>query len=303
MILLLTLIGLSVSPADSARAMISMRGIPEAAVLYAQMAAAEEGAWLVEYGRILEASGEFSRAARIYGLALGNSTSEETGRWLLNRIQGCSTLDTTLTLTVTITNSGSMTARDIQVIIPMPVSHLPYQELALLQNDFSISSGVLYADIPCIPSGSSEDLTITMRLFQEPMTMRPISPVVSDETLEWLSGTLRNLSIPDVLPGPCVPMSREMSRLAEEIDIGLSVTGGVILDRDSCVFHAWNVMENTGIRIDPVLFGSDSLLGLAHNPSDVIPLWNLDSTDGCELTILYGNPDFILTGNMTAILE
>lgn len=303
MILFLALLGLSVSPADSARAMISMRGIPEAAIVYARMAAAEDGSWMVNYGRILEAAGEFNRASATYGFALGNSTSEESSRWLRNRIQGCSVLDTTLTLTVTVTNSGSVTARDIQVIIPMPKSHGPYQEMVLLQNDFSISSGVLYADIPCIPPYSEADLEISLKLHQEPMTMRPVSPVVRDEVLSWLSTTLRSLNIPDAQPGPCVPMSNEMARRAEEQNMHLSVTGGLIIDRDSCVFHAWNVMENTGIRIDPVLFRSDSLLGLAHNPTDVIPLWDLGPTDGCELTILYSNPAFVLTGSMTATLE
>ncbi|MCK5037143.1 MAG: hypothetical protein KAS73_14700, partial [Candidatus Sabulitectum sp.] len=78
----------------------------------------------------------------------------------------------------------------------------------------------------------------------------------------------------------------------------LQVEGGVILDRTGCIFHAWNVLENPVIRIDPLLFKTDSLLGFAHNPTDVIPLWNLGPTDGYELNLLYKNPDCRLQGSM-----
>ncbi|MCP4646377.1 MAG: hypothetical protein GY852_01410, partial [bacterium] len=57
MSLLLLLLGYSISPADSAKALISIRNIPPAAVYYSQMAAAEDGEWLLEYGRVLEAAG------------------------------------------------------------------------------------------------------------------------------------------------------------------------------------------------------------------------------------------------------
>ncbi|MCD4708467.1 MAG: hypothetical protein K8S62_12115 [Candidatus Sabulitectum sp.] len=298
--LLLVLLGFSISPADSARALISIRHIPEAAVYYSQMAAAEDGAWMLEFGRILEASGRFADAYRVYGIALGNSTSRETSDWLINRRQGVSPVDTTVVITASVTNTGDITAWGIQVIIPMPVSHPPFQSLTILENDFVPSGGLLTADIPFITPGQTVDFSITINIFQQPGSSRPISESISDETLTWITETIRSMPIPEALPGPCFPMSKEMARLAEEQGLTMKVEGGLILDRTGCIFHAWNVLAEHGLRIDPLLFKEDSLLAIAHNPADVIPLWNLGLTDGYELNVLYKNPHWQLQGSMHA---
>ncbi|PIE53647.1 hypothetical protein CSA37_00335 [Candidatus Fermentibacteria bacterium] len=302
--LLIMLLGIAVSPADSARALISIRDIPEAAILYAQMAAVENGTWLLEYGRLLEADRQWIRASNAYGLALAGTSDQNSSRWLLNRIQGCSVLDTTLVITVTVANSGTITARDLQVIIPMPEIHPPYQEMLLLQNDFSISAGVLYAQIPCLEAGETKELEITLKVHQEPWSARPVTfSEMSQSDLSWLSSLLKEMVFPSALPGPCVPVSSELSSLAAERGIDLTVTGGLILDGDSCLFHAWTENEANGLRIDPVLFASDSLLGFAHNPTDVIPLWNMEPTDCSEITVLYSNPDYLINCGMTAKLQ
>jgi len=299
--ILLMLLGFSISPADSARALISIRSIPEAAVYYSQMAAAEDGRRMVEFARVLEASGRFLEAYRVYGLALGNSSSQSTSRWLINRRLGVSPLDTTLVITASITNTGNTAAWSIQVIIPMPVSHPPFQNLTILSNDFTPSNGLLSARIPVIAPGQTIELSVTVNITQQPGSMRPITEQITDETIAWIAQTIQSMDIPETLPGPCIPMSEEMARLAaEEIGLAMDVEGGLILDTEGCVFHAWNVITEHNIRIDPLLFKDDSLLSIAHNPADVVPLWDMGTTDGYELNLLYKNPDYKLSGTMTA---
>ena len=303
MTLLLFVMGMTFSPADSARALVDLRYISEAAVLYAQMAAVEDGVWLVEYGRFLEAAGDFQQARQIYGLALGRSTSDESVRWLLNRRAGTVLVDTTLIIDVRVENTGTVAARNVQVLLPEPRQHPPFQELFIVSSDFTPSMQMLTAEIPCISPGETITLTLGLRILQQPGTMRPIPETVDEEELNWLSEAMRNLPVPEVLPGPCVPMCQEMVRLGRENGVTLTTTGGVILDDGQCIFHAWNVLEGTGVRIDPLLFKTDSLLAVAHNPTDVIPLWELDSTDGYELTLLFDNSLYQLTGEMTARLK
>lgn len=298
MIFLYLLLGYSISPADSVNNLISIRAIPTAALHYAQMAAAEDGSWLLEYGRILEAAGQFSNASRVYGLAIGNSTSDETTKWLLNRRLGTTPIDTIFTITTTISNLSDRIAWGIQVIIPQPVSHPPYQSIAITQNDFRQTGGMLSAYIPFIPPNEKIELSLTINIYQEPFTMRPISQTLPDSTLNWLTDKIRNMAIPDILPGPCIPMSKELQRLAAEQNISLRIEGGLVLDTEGFIFHGWNVIDDLEIRIDPLLFKEDSLLGIAHNPTDIIPLWNLETTDGYELNILYKNSDYNLNASM-----
>lgn len=299
MTLLLALLGLSISPADSARALVTLRSIPPAAVHYAQMAAAVEGPWMVEYGRLLEASGNFTAAGRIYGLALGRSTSEGSARWLMNRIRGTAVLDTTLVISVMVTNRGNTTARNIQVLLPEPEPHPPFQDLSVICSDFQNEGGMLSADIPCLVPGDTATLTISLALLQRPGTARPLPGAISDEALERISSIIRNMPVPEALPGPCVPMSQELARQAAAHGIDMSLVGGVLVDGSELVFHAW-AETGSGIRVDPLLFISDSLLATGHCPTDVIPLWKLDSTDGYELTILYDSRNYLLSGDMTA---
>jgi hypothetical protein len=298
--LLFLLIGFTISPADSARALISVRCIPEAAVYYAQMAAADNGAWMLELGRILEASGRFAEAHRAYGIALGNSTEREISNWLINRRTGVSAIDTTVVITVSIANSGVLTARNIEVIVPMPVSHPPLQSLTILNTDFHRSARTLTADIPFILPGDTVELCIELGIIQQPGTERPITEAISDETLAWLTQTLRSMAVPETLPGPCIPMSEELARLGGERGIEIRVEGGLLLDRNGCIFHAWSILEDYGLRVDPLLFKEDSLLSIAHNPTDVIPLWDLEPTQGFELSLVFSNPRYDLTGAMTA---
>ena len=297
---LLLLLLSSFSPGDSAMALANLRFVPEAAVLYAQMAAVENGEWLVGYGRLLEASGDFAGARRIYGLALGRSSDSGSSRWLLNRRAGTAPLDTTIVLLVRVANNGSVAARNIQVLMPEPVDHPPFQDLEVLTSDFALSMGLFTAEIPCLAPGDTAVLAAGLRIFQTPGTMRPVTPEISDETLNALAGLMRGLAVPDAIPGPCVPMSQELRDLAEAIGVALSVEGGLTVDSGELVFHAWNRIRGTGVRLDPLLFKTDSLLAVAHCPTDVIPLWELDPTDGYELTLLFDSELYRLEGSMEA---
>ena len=297
---LLLLLLSSFSPGDSAMALANLRFVPEAAVLYAQMAAVENGEWLVGYGRLLEASGDFAGARRIYGLALGRSSDSGSSRWLLNRRAGTAPLDTTIVLLVRVANNGSVAARNIQVLMPEPVDHPPFQDLEVLTSDFTLSMGLFTAEIPCLAPGDTAVLAAGLRIFQTPGTMRPVTPEISDETLNALAGLMRGLAVPDAIPGPCVPMSQELRDLAEAIGVALSVEGGLTVDSGELVFHAWNRIRGTGVRLDPLLFKTDSLLAVAHCPTDVIPLWELDPTDGYELTLLFDSELYRLEGSMEA---
>lgn len=297
---LLLLLLSSFSPGDSAMALANLRFVPEAAVLYAQMAAVENGEWLVGYGRLLEASGDFAGARRIYGLALGRSSDSGSSRWLVNRRAGTAPLDTTIVLLVRVANNGSVAARNIQVLMPEPVDHPPFQDLEVLTSDFTLSMGLFTAEIPCLAPGDTAVLAAGLRIFQTPGTMRPVTPEISDETLNALAGLMRGLAVPDAIPGPCVPMSQELRDLAEAIGVALSVEGGLTVDSGELVFHAWNRISGTGVRLDPLLFKTDSLLAVAHCPTDVIPLWELDPTDGYELTLLFDSELYRLEGSLEA---
>ena len=39
--------------------------------------------------------------------------------------------------------------------------------------------------------------------------------------------------------------------------------------------------------IDAALFQTDSLRGIGHCPTDIIPLWNYEYTDGHEVSVYY----------------
>jgi hypothetical protein len=88
---------------------------------------------------------------------------------------------------------------------------------------------------------------------------------------------------------------------AEGLETGLTVTGGLLVTGgDSLVFHAWNTLIGGSLPLDVSMFQSDSLRGIAHCPSDMIPLWDLDRTEGHEVSAFYVQPGADLQVGMTA---
>jgi hypothetical protein len=85
------------------------------------------------------------------------------------------------------------------------------------------------------------------------------------------------------------------------MDIHLQVTGGLLrTGGDSLLFHAWDLHEETGIPMDVSLFQSDSMRGIAHCPTDIIPLWDLEAVDGHEVSVFYHDPSAQLSVSMSA---
>jgi hypothetical protein len=101
--------------------------------------------------------------------------------------------------------------------------------------------------------------------------------------------------VPEVYTGsgPCFEMSLSMMSASREVGLGLGITGGLVRRGDSLVFHAWNLLEEgvPGLPLDPLFWKTDTLLAVGHCPTDVIPLWDLLSTDGSELVVLYPSQD------------
>lgn len=289
------------SPADSARALVTIRDIPLRALLFAEQAARYDGAGVVELARLLELAGRFAEAGRVYSLAAASGGPASSG-WLPDRLRGVSTLDTILVLEACLRNRGDSTVRNVILMVPRPSSHEPYQNLAILESDFSGGGPVLTCVVDSLSPGDRVRKVIRIRLHQRPHTYRPIPNTLTDFLLRTLVGIAREVEGTRSDPGPCLEMSRELVRRAGESRMPMHVAGGLVYRGDSLVFHAWAVLDSIvpGLPFDPLLMKTDSLMAVGHCPSDMIPLWNLDYTDGCELSALYSGGGSSLEMTMRA---
>lgn len=288
-------------PSDSARALLTIRDVPLRALLFAEQGARTEGAEVVELGRLLELAGRFADAARVYSLAVAQ-TSPHTPGWLSDRLRGVSTLDTTLVLEACLRNRGTTTVRNVVLMVPRPTSHEPYQTIRIIESDFSGGGPVLTCVVDSLAPGARVFRTIRLGVHQRPHTFRPIHDALGDDTLRALIEIARRVKGTRADPGPCLEMSRELAEQARENIVPIHVAGGVMFRGDSLVFHAWTVLDSVvpGLPIDPLLMRTDSMMAVGHCPSDMIPLWNLDYTDGCELSALYSGISSNLEMNMRA---
>jgi len=289
------------SPADSARALISIRSVPVRALLFAEQAARLEGSAVLELAWLLELAGRFTDASRVYSLASANA-DRNSSTWLTDRLRGVGVLDTTLVLRATLLNTGAETARNVVLMIPRPFSHMPYQHLSILESDFGGDGLVLTCLVDSLRPGERVEKTMRMRVFQRPHTFRPIDGILEESILRELVRGAREATGERSDPGPCLEMSMELVALASEMGISMHVAGGVVHRGDSLVFHAWAVLDTIipGLPIDPLLMKTDSMMAVGHCPSDMIPLWNLDYTDGCELSALYSGRNSSLKMDMRA---
>lgn len=299
--LLLALLLAQYCPSDSARALLSIREIPLRALLFAEQGARADGAEVVEFARLLELAGRFTDAARVYSLAVAQ-TSPATPGWLTDRLRGVSTLDTVLVLEACLRNRGGTTVRNVVLMVPRPTSHEPYQTIRMIESDFSGGGPVLTCVVDSLAPGARVFKTIRLGIHQQPHTFRPIHAVLEDETITALMEIARRVEGTRADPGPCLEMSRELAEHVRENIVPIHVTGGVMFRGDSLVFHAWTVLDSVipGLPIDPLLMRTDSMMAVGHCPSDMIPLWNLDYTDGCELSALYSGISSNLEMNMRA---
>ncbi len=289
------------SPADSARALVTMREVPLRALLFAEQASRIDGAGVLELGRLLELAGRFDDAGRVYALAAGGAVASTSG-WLADRLRGVSVLDTTLVLEASLTNLGDTIVRNVVLMVPRPFAHEPYQTMRILSNDFSGGGPVLTCLVASLAPGETAVMNIRMELRQRPHTFRPIREALSDSILNEILGMARRVEGTRSAPGPCLEMSLALARQVAGNGIPIHVAGGLVQRGDSLVFHAWTVLDSIvpGLPVDPLLLRTDSLMAVGHCPSDMIPLWNLDYTDGCELSALYTGLDSNLEMSMRA---
>ena len=287
------LIGSSIiSPSDSVRSMITVASVPERALLFAELAARMEGGEAAAtLGSLLELAGEFSDARRQYRLLLASQPGPQLRNWLTDRSRGSSAMDTSVVITASVENTGNDTARALEISMPLPHSHPPFQRLRITETDMRRAGEVLTAMIDRLPPGETRRFRVTMSVRQVPGSYRPLPDSLGMVSLEQL---LREAEAAVEAAegerglGPCLTMSLELrSRMAGRLE--LSVVGGLVRRGDSLVFHAWNLLDQgplAGMPVDPLLLSQDSLRGIGHCPTDLIPLWDLLATGGSELSVV-----------------
>ncbi len=308
MILLLALLTVAdYSPADSCRALISMTEIPERALLFAEVAAREGGQALVDLALLLEVAGRFEEARVVYESAAGNVDDDPwLESWLAARALGTAPLDTLVLLRAIVANEGDGTVTDLQVEIPLPEPHPPYQELELVGGVFEVSGDVMLAPLDSVAPGEQASLPLLLRISQQPYTFRPIPRTYAGMDLDALTEFVRMVPDPETVQGsgPCLYKAIFLRDLLEYEGIEVSVVGGLLRSADgSLVFHAWN-LSDANMPLDPVIFTVDSLRGIGHCPTDIIPLWDLMATGGNEISVFYpADQDAQLSIGMTATFE
>ncbi len=306
-ILLAVILSYSYSPGDSSWSLITLGDIPDRAILFAELAAKEGGQPTVDLAIMLELAGRFSEAERIYSMAINSSTDPVMTDWLEDRMRGSSTLDTIVILSALITNMSDRDAADISVEIPNPESHPPYQQVERLAGVFEEDGNLLRQHINRIPPGTTVTLPLILHIKQEPFTFRPLSPIYqglySSVSLADISYLVRAIDLPEIEigPGPCLETAYILRDRAAESDVELQIIGGLLRNGDdSLLFHAWNALTDTGMPLDAGLFHSDSLRGIGHCPTDIIPLWDFEHTDGHEVSIFYPQQNIQLDISMQA---
>jgi hypothetical protein len=281
----------SFSPVDSCRSRIDLARISDEAVLFAELAARQGGDGPIVFARLLEVAGRFEDAAAAYGIALGGAEEEATRSWLSDRRSGSMPIDTVLVLTAVVRNAGATPAVDLMMVMPLPRSHPPYQTIDLLAGRFHEEDGRLVCMIERLDPGVSRELTVMIRLRQRPYTFRPIPDPIGDTPLDEIAALLGGTTVPTDWSGtgPCLDMAFDFSERAALLGLDAGVEGGLVRRGDSLVFHAWNLLLEgvPGMPLDPLMFQTDSLRAIGHCPSDVIPVWDLGSTGGHELSACY----------------
>jgi hypothetical protein len=304
--LLILLLAYTYSPQDSSWNLVTLGSIPDRAILFAEIAARDGGRAGVDLAVLLEIAGRFPQAVRCYNLAANSASDPLLVEWLNTRISGTRTLDTLLILQAVISNDSDIPATDITVEIPLPESHPPYQRIDYLASSFAQDGNLLKHHIPTLPGKTQIILPLVLHITQNPYTFRPFSKTspCMDIPFEDLTSLIRSLPVPATTDnqGPCLEVANMLRERSIEIGLDLQTVGGLVrIGTDSIMFHAWNLVSINGLPIDALLFLTDSLRGIGHCPTDLIPLWNYDYTDGHEVSIYYRNQDAKLSVSMEAL--
>ncbi|OPL20093.1 MAG: hypothetical protein AVO35_01160 [Candidatus Aegiribacteria sp. MLS_C] len=300
------LLAFGYSPSDSSWNLVTLAEVPEEAVLFAELAAREGGRTVIDFGSLLEVSGNFSRAASVFRVAYGSSDDESIREWLHRRIKGSELLDNVLVIVTRISNTGGERIEEVSVRIPLPTAHPPYQSLEIVTGAFRADGSVMEAPVYRLEPGSTAVLPLVLRIVQVPFTYRPIGSDLEsrmgEDGLDGIAGMMRSIQVPEEPegPGPCLGLAMALRDSAAAGGVALSVTGGLLREPgDTLVFHAWNLLLPDMLPLDVSLFHVDSMRGIAHCPTDVIPLWDLESTEGHEVSAYFSEPD----GNLSVSME
>lgn len=303
-VLLLSLLAYPFSPADSCWKLVTLGEVPERALLFAELAAGEEGQCMLDMGRLLEISGRFQDAAMYYGTISIPVSEPEVILWLGNRRAGSTALDTVLVLETFVTNNGHNPVVDLTLIVPVPVSHAPYQTIEIIGGEYLRDGDLLSLAIDTLAPSETRAASVLLRIRQEPYTFRPISDPLAGTSLRSISELMDGIPVPEEYSGngPCFDMSLMLRERAADLGLSLTIVGGLVRSGDSLIFHAWNLLDEDvpGLPLDPLFFRTDTLFAIGHCPTDVIPLWDLLSTDGSELVVLYPSQEADLEIGMSA---
>jgi len=306
-LILAVLLSYAYSPGDSSWNLVVLDSIPDRAILFAELAAKDGGRSAVDLAVILELAGRFEEAGHYYNLTLNSADDADLSEWLCNRIAGSRALDTLVILSTVITNSSNTDAAEISVEIPLPESHMPYQQIEYLAGVFIADGNLMRCQLDLLPPETTIILPLILHIKQQPYTFRPLPSVYqgmhTSMSLDDISYLIRDVQIPemDTGPGPCLEVAYMLRDRAAESGFELQIIGGLLrVGPDSLLFHAWNLLPESGMPIDAALFHADSLRGIGHCPTDVIPLWNFEQTDGHEVSVFYPQQDAQLTVSMQA---
>ncbi|MBD3276794.1 MAG: hypothetical protein GF388_00690 [Candidatus Aegiribacteria sp.] len=292
-LLLAAILAFTYSPQDSCWSMVTLDNVPDRAVLFSQLAAREGGKAAVDFASMLELSGRFGEAGRVYGIVLNSSSDSLLSGWIENRMMGVLALDTMIIISASIANTSEEELADVTLEMPLPRSHEPYQQLEIVAGAFRERDNVLHSCIPLLPAGTSVVLPLVLHIRQRPHSFRPLPKRFEGSrgpvSLEEIARMLRSISVPESEngPGPCLEVAMRAESLGSLMGLDLTVTGGLLRSGGNLDFHAWNTVSGTGIPLDAVMFQSDSMRGIGHCPTDFIPLWNLEDTEGHELSVYY----------------
>lgn len=308
-VLLAVLLAYTYSPGDSCWNLVTLGDIPERAILFAELAAKDGGRSTLDLATMLEIAGRFTEAENCFSLALNSATDTLLSEWLENRISGTRALDTLVIFSIVLRNMSGSDAADISIEIPLPVSHPPYQSIERLAGVFIAEGNLMVHHIDLLPGGTSIVLPLILHVTQRPYSFRPLPvlyPTLSGSVnLEDISSMIRTIPIPEtkIGPGPCLETAYLLRDRAAEAGLELHVAGGLLrTGADDLLFHAWNLIPRTGMPIDALLFHADSLRGIGHCPTDIIPLWSYEHTDGHEVSVFYPQQNVDLDVSIRASL-
>lgn len=290
---LAALLAFTYSPEDSCWRMVTLDNIPERAVLFSQLAAREGGRAAVDFASMLELSGRFGEAHRVYSIVYNSSSDSLLSSWIESRLVGSQPLDTMIIISARIENTEEEDLENVTLKMPLPRSHEPYQQLEIVGGAFREKERILCSFINLLPGNTSVVLPLVLHIRQIPHTFRPLPVYFEGErgsvSLAEIARLLRSINVPvsENGPGPCLEAAMQAESLGGLMGLDITVTGGLLRSDGNLHFHAWNTISGTGIPIDVVMFHSDSMRGIGHCPTDLLPLWNLEDTKGHELSLYY----------------